>query len=475
MQAAPKTGTDTAPSDPGRLRAVRWAMVGLSLSVLLSSLGTSSANVALPTLAQVFSASFQQVQWIVLAYLLAITTLVVGVGRLGDLAGRRRLLLAGIALFTVASALCGLAPTLWALIGARAVQGVGAAVMMSLTMAFVGETVPRERSGSAMGLLGTMSAVGTALGPSLGGLLISEAGWRAIFFVNLPLGLLAFGLCQRYLPAVPRAVPGARFDVMGTVLLALTLAAYALAMTLGRGSLGALNLGLLLAAAVGLALFLRVEARAAAPLLRLAMFREPVLRAGLVTGVLVTTVMMATLVVGPFYLSRALRLDAAVVGLVMATGPLIAAVVGLPGGRSVDRHGAQRITVGGLMGMVVGCAALSLVPASLGIPGYVIPLVILTAGYALFQVANNTAVMAGVAADQRGLVSGMIGLSRNLGLVTGAAALGAVFAAAAGAADIHAASPEAVAQGMRVTFGVAALLILLAVGIAAGVGKVRLE
>ncbi len=475
MQAETKTGTDTAPSGLAGPRTARWALAGLSLSVLLSSLGTSSANVALPTLAQVFSASFQQVQWIVLAYLLAITTLVVGVGRLGDLAGRRRLLLSGIVLFTGASALCGLAPTLWTLIGARAVQGLGAAVMMSLTMAFVGETVPRERSGGAMGLLGTMSAVGTALGPSLGGLLVSEAGWRAIFFVNVPLGLLAFGLCRRYLPNVPRAAPGVggRFDVMGTVLLALTLAAYALAMTPGRGSLGLLNVGLLLAAAVGLALFLRVESRAAAPLVRLAMFREPVLRAGLITGTLVTTVMMATLVVGPFYLSRALGLDAAVVGLVMATGPLIAAVVGLPGGRSVDRHGTQRITVGGLMGMVVGCAALSLVPASLGIPGYVIPLVILTAGYALFQVANNTAVMAGVAADQRGLVSGMIGLSRNLGLVTGAAALGAVFAATAGAADIHAASPEAVAQGMRVTFGVAALLILVAVGIAAGAGKVR--
>ncbi len=127
------------------------------------------------------------------------------------------------------------------------------------------------------------------------------------------------------------------------------------------------------------------------------------------------------------------------------------------------------------MGMVMGCAALSLVPASLGIPGYVIPLVILTAGYALFQVANNTAVMAGVAADQRGLVSGMIGLSRNLGLVTGAAVLGAVFAAAAGAADIHAVSPEAVAHGMRMTFGVAALLILIAVGIAAGAGRARSE
>lgn len=147
--------------------SVRWALASLSLSMLLSSLGTSIANVGLPTLAQAFNASFQQVQWVVLAYLLAITTLIVSVGRLGDLAGRRRLLLAGIFLFTVASALCGLAPTLSLLIASRAVQGLGAAIMMALTMAFVGETVPKAKTGSAMGLLGTMSAIGTALGPSL--------------------------------------------------------------------------------------------------------------------------------------------------------------------------------------------------------------------------------------------------------------------------------------------------------------------
>jgi MFS family permease len=133
---------------------VRWALASLSLSVLLSSLGTSSANVSLPTLAHIFGASLKQVQWIVIAYLLAITTLIVSVGRLGDLTGRRRLLLAGIALFTAASGLCGIAPTLPLLIAARAIQGLGAAVMMALTMAFVGETVPKERTGSAMGLLG---------------------------------------------------------------------------------------------------------------------------------------------------------------------------------------------------------------------------------------------------------------------------------------------------------------------------------
>src|SRR6186713_2317088 len=147
--------------------AARWALAALSLSMLLSSLGTSIANVGLPTLAQAFNASFQAVQWIVLAYLLAITTLIVSAGRLGDLIGRRRLLLAGISLFTAASVLCGMAPTLWLLIAARAAQGLGAAVMMALAMALIGETVSKAKTGRAIGLLGTMSAVGTALGPTL--------------------------------------------------------------------------------------------------------------------------------------------------------------------------------------------------------------------------------------------------------------------------------------------------------------------
>src|SRR6266852_4548147 len=217
-----------------RTPSVRWALASLSLSMLLSSLGTSIANVGLPTLAQAFNASFQDVQWIVLAYLLAITTLIVSVGRLGDITGRRRLLLAGIVLFTLASLLCGVAPALWLLIAARAAQGLGAAIMMALTMALVGETVPKDKTGSAMGLLGTMSATGTALGPSLGGVLISGLGWRAIFFVNVPLGILTFVLAHRTLPVDrkgPKIGPTTdqvRFDNVGTVLLALTLAAYAL-------------------------------------------------------------------------------------------------------------------------------------------------------------------------------------------------------------------------------------------------------
>jgi EmrB/QacA subfamily drug resistance transporter len=328
--------------------------------VLLSSLGTSIANVALPTLAQAFDASFQEVQWIVLAYLLAITTLIVSVGRLGDATGRRRLLLAGIGLFTVASVLCGLAPTLWLLIAARAMQGLGAATMMALAMAFVGETVPKARMGSAMGLLGATSAIGTALGPSLGGILIAGVSWRAIFLVNVPLAVLAFLLSHRYLPLDRRGQSGDRrgFDAAGTLLLALTLAAYALAMTIGRGSFGPLNVALLLAAVVGVGLFLLAETRAASPLIRLATFRDPVLRASLAMSALVSTVMMATLVVGPFYLSRALGLDAAMVGLVLSVGPLVTALTGVPAGRVADRLGTRRLTIVGLVGMAGGSLVL---------------------------------------------------------------------------------------------------------------------
>ncbi len=452
-----------------RTHSVRWVLASLSLSMLLSSLGTSIANVGLPTLALAFNASFQHVQWVVLAYLLAITTVVVSVGRLGDVIGRRRLLLAGILLFTVSSILCGVAPTLGLLIAGRAAQGLGAAVMMALTMAFVGETVPKARTGSAMGLLGTMSAVGTALGPMLGGVLIAGFGWQAVFFINVPLGVLGLLLARRYLPADRRAstLDQTRFDPAGTLLLALTLAAYALAMTIGRGSFGPLNMALLLAAAVGVGLFLLAEARAASPLIPLAMFRNPLLSAGFAMSTLVTTVVMATLVVGPFYLSGALSLDAARVGLVMSSGPIAAALTGVPAGRFVDRFGSHRASIVGLIAMAVGSAVLTMPPTRFGVPGYIAPLVVITAGYALFQAANNTAVMTNIRPDQRGVISGLLNLSRNLGLITGASVMGAVFALASATIDIAAARPDAIATGMRITFFVAAVLIVIALAIAA--------
>lgn len=450
--------------------SIRWALASLSLSMLMPSLDTSIANAGLPTLAQAFTASFQAVQWIVLAYLLAITTLIVSVGRLGDIIGRRRFLRVGISLFTVASVVCGLAPALWVLIAARAVQGLGAAVMMALTLACVSEAVPKEQTGRTLGLLGTMSAIGTTLGPSFGGLLIASLGWQAIFLINVPLGILNFLLAQRYLP-VDRQQPEAdwgSFDYRGTLVLALTLAAYALAMTLGQGRFGTLNLVLLLGALLGVVLFVRTEAKAASPLIQLPMFGNPILSASLAMSLLVSTVMMVTLVVAPFYLSQALGLQTALVGLCLSIGPLVAAVTGVPAGRIVDRCGTHPMIIVGLAGIAAGCLVLSVVPATFGIAGYVIPIVCLTFSYALFQVANNTAVLADIRADQRGVISGMLSLSRNLGLITGASVMGAIFALASGTSNITQARPDAIAAGMQVTFTVAGILILVALAIAIG-------
>jgi MFS family permease len=443
----------------------RLAMAGLCLAMLTPSLATSIANVGLPVLAEAFDAPFRAVQWVVLSYLVTLTAVIVIVGRLGDLLGRRRLLLGGIGLFTAASAASALAPSLDLLVAARALQGLGAAVMMALTMAMVSEAVPKEKTGSALGLLGAMSAAGTTLGPSLGGFLIAGLGWPSIFLVNVPLGGLAFVLVLHTVPRPsgdePAPAAARRFDAIGAGLLAATLVAYALAMTSGAGLAGLLLAG----AAVGLGLFVWRQARAPEPLIRLELFRSPALSAGVAASAMVATVMMATLVVGPFYLSRALGLAPVAVGLVLSAGPLVAALAGVPAGRLVDRFGAAPASLAGLGAMAVGLAVLSFAPHLFGVAGYLAPIVVVTGGYALFQTANNTAVMAGADASRRGLVSGLLSLSRNLGLVTGASAMGALFAWASASADVASAAPEAIAAGMRVTFLVAAALVLTALAV----------
>jgi len=448
-------------------------LAALALTMLLSSLGTSIANVALPTLVTAFHTTFQAVQWVVLAYLLAVTTLVVSVGRLGDLMGRRRLMLTGIALFTASSVVCGATTSLWLLVAARAAQGFGAAVMMSLALATVADALPKDRVGRAMGLLGATSAIGTALGPSLGGVLISAFGWRTIFLINLPLGLAALALAARALPADPASDRKTRFDVPGSLLLAGTLVAYSLSVTLGKTSFGATSFALLAVTATGAAAFVRMQARASSPLVRLSLFSDRLVSAGFAMSALVTTVAMTTLVVGPFYLGRGLQLTPAHVGLAMTAGPLVAALAGVPAGRAVDRFGPRAVTVAGLLSMALGSAGLSLMPLQAGAVGYVVPLVVTTAGFATFQAANNTAVVSTSHVSQRGVVSGLLNLSRNLGLITGASVMGAVFTRGTHAADVIDATPSAIVSGAHLAFGVASAFITAALLLALWVGKPR--
>lgn len=456
MADSPQPTSPTVAPAP----SVGWALATLSITMLMSSLGTSIANVGLPTFVKIFGTSLQAAQWIVLAYLLAVTTLVVSVGRLGDMIGRRKLMLLGIGVFSLASAACGAANELWILIAARVVQGFGAAVMMALSMALVGEAIPKERAGRAMGLLGSMSAVGTALGPSVGGGLISAFGWPSLFFLNIPLGATALILAHCHLPHDRPSDDKPSFDYVGSILLAGTLAAYSISMTFGHDVFGPTNAALLCVALAGGAAFVALESRIAEPLVRLRLFLNPTVSRGFATSALASTVAMTTLVIGPFYLTGGLQLSPAQTGLVMSAGPVVAALMGVPAGKAVDYFGARRVTVAGLTLMAIGAAILARAQIAFGIAGYMIPLVTLTAGFATFQASNNTGVVTGVEPAQRGVVSGLLNLSRNLGLITGASLMGAVFSLKSGAHDLAFADVPSVASGMHAAFTVATALIL---------------
>ncbi len=386
----------------------------LALAMLLASLGTSIANIALPALATAFSASFGAVQAVVVAYLAGLTAAVVVAGRLGDVHGLKRMLVAGLGLFAVASLICGLAPSLPLLVAARAVQGIGAAFLMTLSMALVRETAGEARVGRAMGLLGTMSALGMALGPVLGGMLVPAMGWRGVFLVQAPLAGLALILAIAILPA-------------------------------------------------------RAGAKTMAPSTWAAF--EGSIVPNLVINLAVAAVMMTTLVVGPFYLGFGLGLKDMLVGLVMSVGPVISIFSGVPSGRLVDAWGTGRVLAAGLLALAAGAFLLALLPDAIGLAGYVLAIAVLTPGYQLFQAANNVATLSGVPGDRRGTVSGLLGLSRNIGLVAGASVMGAVFALGAGTEDLAHAAPAAIAAGMRLTFLAAGGLMIAAIAVVGLAGR----
>lgn len=430
------------------------ALAGLALAMGLSTFSISSATTGLPALADALTAPLASVQWVVLAYLLAVTALVVSTGRLADLLGARRVLLGGIALFSGASMLCALAPTLWTLVAARALQGAGASAMMALGLVLVSDCLPPDHRGRAIGMLGTLSAVGTALGPAAGGVLISLLGWRALFALPVPLALLAGGLILAGLPdrKPPAEPPPPPLDRIGTLLLAATLGAYALAMTFGRQGVTPLTLGLLVATGGGAVLFRAQQRRTLSPLLRLDLLHTPAVRTGTLLSLLVSVVVMTALVAGPFVLPGAFDLPPGTVGLVVAVGPITTALAGLPAGLAVDRFGPRTIIRIGLLGLLAGTGLLSVLPASAGAVGYALCLAVLTGGYALFQAANSTGTMAASPPDHRGVISALLTLSRNLGLTTGAALPGLILSGSLLSA------PSALA-GLHATFRVTAAVV----------------
>ncbi|MCZ7543641.1 MAG: MFS transporter [Anaerolineae bacterium] len=255
----------------------KWgAMLGIGLGVLMSTLDASIVNISLPTLVEELHTTFATVQWVILSYTLVIAAMMLGVARLGDMFGKKRIYMTGLALFTFGSLLCGLSPTVGALIAFRAVQGFGAVMMVALGTAIITEVFPASERGRALGIIGSIVSIGIASGPTIGGIMISLAGWHSVFLVNVPLGIVAYLVVSRVVPPSARGEPGQRFDFMGAAVLLAALSAYTLGMTFGQdqGFGDGLPLTLLIGAAVGLVVFVFVETHVAHPMVDLGMFRN---------------------------------------------------------------------------------------------------------------------------------------------------------------------------------------------------------
>ena len=440
----------------------RLVLPALALTTAVSALGLSIANVALPAVSAQFAIPMTTVQWATLSYLLTMTISVVLVGRLSDQFGRSIVLSLGVGLFLAGSVLAAVAPGFGVLVLARAVQGIGAAAMAALPMAVLREVIPQERTGRAMGILGSSMAAGMALGPAAGGFLVSLFGWRGVFAV---LSLLAVGVYLLIRLALPAqtAAPGTsrRFDVSGATALVATLAVFSIALTLRPGGWG--GAVALLALAAGLAaLFVAIELRADQPLVDIRVIRAAGLVPSFVVAFLAAYVMMTFTVVPPFYLTRSLGLSDAWMGVALAVGPLAAIAAGIPAGRFVDRTDARRVAALGLGLMTVAAVAFVTLPAALGLAGFIVAALLLTPGNQLFMAGNNTATMTRAGAGQQGVVSGLLNLARNLGFTagTGTAALLFYSAPALGLPGDDALS------GLQLSFAAAAVVGVVAAGIA---------
>lgn len=450
----------------------KWrVMLGISLGVLMYTIDTSIVNIALPTLVVNLHTDFATVQWVGLSYILVVTSLVLGAARLGDMFGKKPLYLGGLIVFTVSSLLCGLAPSIEVLIGARALQGFGAVTIAALGAAIIVEVFPTAERGKALGIIGAVVSLGIALGPSVGGVLIGIAGWRSIFLVNLPIGILASLVVNKYVPATAKIDLQQRFDFAGSIAISLVLVCFSLGMTEGQryGFTASLPLGLLLLSAIGLIGFIILEHRVAQPMLDFSLFRARTFSLSLLTGWLVFMALGGSSFLIPFFLQLVMHYPIEHIGLLMAFTPIIGGLVSPLAGNLTDRFGTRSIMLIGLVLMTIGCLAISTLDARIHDLDYLLRVIPLGLGWGLFQSPNNSAILGAVPPQRLGIASGLLSLTRTLGQTTGLPLFAAIFAAIAlvgkNGGDLTLAEPEAIVSGFQGTFQIAALMLAIAAGL----------
>ncbi len=408
----------------------KWlTMAAVSMGIFLATIDGSIVNVALPTLVKDLNTEFSVIQWVVLGYLLAVTTLMLGIGRLGDMIGKKELYNAGFMIFTLGSVLCGLSPSVYWLIGFRVVQGIGAAMIMALGMAIVTEAFPSKERGMALGFSVGVVSVGIAIGPSLGGVIISQLSWRWIFFVNLPVGVLGTLMVFRFVSSVqPKGRQ--KFDFAGAAAMFFSLLGLLIGLTIGQ-QIGFFRLPvyLLLGCWLGLLiLFVLIERKTSEPMINLALFQNKTFTINLINGFIAFIGVSGTIILMPFYLHNILGHNMLTVGLLLCVVPVMLGISSPLAGMLSDRFGTGIISMAGLVITFFGFYTASSLNAQTSIIGYVLRVFPIGLGMGVFQSPNNSSIMGSVPPYHLGIASGLVSVARTLGQTIGIAVLGAFWA-----------------------------------------------
>lgn len=412
-----------------------WVVFGLvAIGVFMATLDSSIVNVSLPAIAHYFSVPLgAAVEWVVISYLVTVAALLLSIGRLSDLLGRKTIWMTGLTVFTLGSALCGAATSLPWLIAARALQGVGGASLMAISPAMLTAAFPPEQRGRAIGLNAVTVALGISAGPTLGGIITEHSSWRFIFLVNLPFG--ALGLLGTWkLMAAERSAARARFDPLGACLLGVSLACLTAGISLGQelGWGAGLPIALDVVASISALLFVLHERRHPQPVIDFSLFRNRVFASACLSLLLCFSASFGISLLLPFYFAQLRGFDTQQTGLLLTPLPLAIAVIAPFSGALADRIGTRGLAAAGLVILCCGLLLLSRLHAHNSKPDIVWRLIVAGVGQALFQSPNNSALMGSAPPGRQGLASGMLATGRVMGQSLSVAFAGAVFAALGG-------------------------------------------
>ena len=466
----------TTPPQP---LSPRRALLVASLSALVGSLD-SSVNIAFPALSTAFGLDVSLMQWVVISYVLTYASLLLGCGRLADLWGHSRMLSWGLAGSALAFLCCGLAPTFSWFLAARVLQGVAVALLFASAPALVTLTAPVEQRGQALGLFQMSAAVGFALGPLLGGLLVDMFGWRAVYLFRIPLALVLTVL------AVSRPLPhaeqreGQYFDLVGALTLAGSVAGFLLVISRGRdlGWTAPLILSLLVGSSLCFAGFVMTERRVAAPVVDLSLFRHPAFSIANALNVLANCSMFAIWLLVPYYIVNALGYPATTGGLLLTATPLATALAAPLAGKLADRLGTGVLSSLGLGLEALGLWNISQFDTNSSALTVIIALGCVGLGLGVFQTPNMSFVMGAIPREQQGVAGGMSQMMRTLGVVLGVTSASMLFSSrrTVHAEQLHLPTvdaPQSFIPAFQEVFLVSAVVCVVAFGLSLLRGKAR--